>query len=180
MSLQRKGKNGLPRQITISGISWRSDGNLLTAVANTQRVLWYNSKPGRIDARDWPWYFREQNVCTKRSSGGEAVAARRTSGQERGQRNRVDAPWPRRCIHDIIYPCSLALCLCSCIRKRCASLQPLQRFIRLVQTAKEFVWSTAQWYVAAGIPTRTASFFSFPFPTLPIILPTRLFSRHFN
>lgn len=51
----------------------------------------------------------------RRSSQG-----RRTSGQERGQRSRVDAPWPRRCIHDIIYPCSSALCLCSCIRKRCA------------------------------------------------------------
>ncbi|KAI4477338.1 hypothetical protein M0802_014741 [Mischocyttarus mexicanus] len=34
---------------------------------------------------------------------------------------QLDAPWSCRCIHDTIYPCFSALCLCSsCIRKRCS------------------------------------------------------------
>lgn len=146
----------------------------------TQRVpLIQFFKPSRIDAQDW--YFREQNVCAARGRpGAKRLQGRRTSGQERGQRSRVDAPWPRRCIHDIIYPCSSALCLCSCIRKRCARLEPLQHFIRSrckLQKSSRVIYRP--------VICRRRDSKREPQPFLPpppplIILAGRLFSRHFN
>lgn len=96
-------------------------------------------------------------MCTKRSSGGEVVVARRTSGQERGQRNRVDAPWPRRCIHDIIYPCSpLRYAYARAYVKDARACSLCSRFIRpgRCKLQKSLCDLPPGLYVAAGIPRR--------------------------
>lgn len=77
-NLKKKKKGILLRQITVSEISRRSDGNLYATVAGTQRVpLIQFFKPSRIDARDW--YFREQNiyvcVCVRAARGRPGAKA---------------------------------------------------------------------------------------------------------
>lgn len=151
------------------------------AVAATQRVSFDTilKPPGPgIDARDWPWYFREQNVQAKgrRRARWLRQEERAAGNEDKGIASTPRGPVGASTISSTHVP--LRYAYARAYVKDAPWPQPLQRFIRCpVQTARELsrvIYRPAicrRWDSYANRPT----FFS-----TSVARPPRFFSRHFN